>query len=214
MVVEIKITVIIVLGMMATVGGTYFSMPDDASVPQKDETAPVSRVLPASWEYPLYYANEIYEPPYETGLLPAYPNLPEKMGDTLTDASSTAKDDDGFVVRWEGTDDIGGSGLDYYDVQVRYENGLGEEVPWTDWKTHSTATYGMYYPDRAGTYYFRCRAGDVAGNVEEWPDSPDTWFVVTLIHHVQHGPMAPVFAGADTGELGDNLPDMDDDQDG
>ena len=208
MVVEIKITVIIVLGMMATVGGTYLAMPDDASEPQKDDTAPVSRVLPASWEYPLYYRSDVYQPPHETGLLPTYPNLPDKMGDTLTDAEITAKDDDGFVVRWEGADGPQGSGVDYYDVQVRVENGFGEEGPWADWKTHTTSTYGMFYPDQEGVYWFRSRAVDSAGNVEEWPDAPDTKFVVIIVNHT----LGPDIPQPGLEDMGGHF--MDEDQDG
>jgi len=165
-------------------------MPDNPSEPQKDDTAPVSRVLPASWEYPLYYRSDCYQPPHETGLPPTLPIAPEKIGDAVVNAYVSVKDDDGFVVRWEGADGPQGSGIDHYDVQVRVQNGFGEEGPWADWKTFSTENYGMYYPDQEGVYYFRCRAVDSAGNVEEWPDAPDTQFVVIFMVHAL-GPDMP-----------------------
>lgn len=80
-----------------------------------------------------------------------------------------------FVIAWGGADttieDGIGWGILYYDVQFM-RNAIGS---WEDWYTHSTLTsdvFGPFSPDTVfedTTYYFRCRAYDKAGNVEDWP---------------------------------------------
>jgi hypothetical protein len=57
-----------------------------------------------------------------------------------------------FTVEWSGTD-TGGSGIDYYDVQVRIDNGA-----WMDWVTETTATSAEYSEGENGRFYeFRAR---------------------------------------------------------
>jgi hypothetical protein len=66
-----------------------------------------------------------------------------------------------FNVTWSGTD-IGGSGIDYYDVQYMIP-GQG----WQNWQMHTTANAAMFYGGQNGvTYEFRARGVDWAGNVQ------------------------------------------------
>ncbi len=74
-----------------------------------------------------------------------------------------------FPVRWSGTD--AGTGVASYDVQ--YRDGL--EAAWTPWLTATAATTATFAGVVDHTYYFRCRAVDRAGNVEEWPAEPDAY---------------------------------------
>ncbi len=66
-----------------------------------------------------------------------------------------------FTVSWSGTDP-GGSGLDYYDVQVRVDNG-----EWQTWLAGTTVTEAEYGNGENGRFYqFRARGVDNVGNVE------------------------------------------------
>jgi hypothetical protein len=74
-----------------------------------------------------------------------------------------------FTVSWHAEDTI--SGISYTEGQWR-EGETGEwsdiEVPW--WKYDQIAEFTGFV---GRTYYFRCRAADVAGNLEQYPDAPD-----------------------------------------
>jgi hypothetical protein len=74
-----------------------------------------------------------------------------------------------FRITWIGSDPSG-SGIEFFDLQYR----VGATGSWTDWLTSTkltTATFGPTSPiiveDRQ-TYYFRIRARDIAGNVEDY----------------------------------------------
>jgi hypothetical protein len=73
---------------------------------------------------------------------------------------------------WSGSDTL--SGLATYDVQVRA--GIGGT--WTDVFTNTSATSTIYNGVAGMTYYFRARAKDVAGNVEDWAPDYDTYTLV------------------------------------
>lgn len=68
-----------------------------------------------------------------------------------------------FTVSWGGTD--GGSGVRYYDLQVRD----GGDGAWSDWLRRTSSTSDTYGGVTGHTYYFRARAWDRAGNVEAYP---------------------------------------------
>jgi hypothetical protein len=68
-----------------------------------------------------------------------------------------------FVVLWNGSDDR--SGIRWYDVQYR-DSSRGE---WTDWLVNTTSTAAIFSGQAGHTYYFRARALDNAGNLENWP---------------------------------------------
>lgn len=68
-----------------------------------------------------------------------------------------------FTVSWTGTDP-GGSGLDYYDVQVRVDE--GEWQPWLAEVTVTEAEYGN--GENGRLYQFRARGVDNANNVESF----------------------------------------------
>jgi len=69
-----------------------------------------------------------------------------------------------FTVRWSGSDAT--SGVTSYDVQYRF----GQASAWVTWISGSSAASAVFQAPREGTYYFRSRARDQAGNVESWPN--------------------------------------------
>jgi hypothetical protein len=94
------------------------------------------------------------------------------------------------AISWSGTDT--GSGIVSYDVQVRQ----GSTGSWTNWKSGTTDTLGVYAGDTGHTYYFRSRARDAAGNLEPAPASPDTQTLLTQYGFsgvVRNGRAQPVF---------------------
>lgn len=70
-----------------------------------------------------------------------------------------------FSVNWSGTDDR--SGLRWYDIQ--YRDGNRPESEWVDWMTNVMSIASIFIGQPGHTYYFRSRALDVAGNLEDWP---------------------------------------------
>jgi len=88
---------------------------------------------------------------------------------------------------WSGSDAL--SGLSTYDVQVR----TGIAGAWTDVLSNTTNTSTNYIIANGITYYFRTRASDVAGNVEDWPPDYDTFTIVdtdapTVVSSVRANP--------------------------
>ena len=88
-----------------------------------------------------------------------------------------------FPVSWTGTDPGIASGIAGYDVQYR----VGSGGVWTTWLVGTTSTSAVFGPVNpvhltdGTTYYFRCRAVDVAGNQEEYPGGDgDAWTTVHL----------------------------------
>ena len=72
-------------------------------------------------------------------------------------------------VRWSGTDDAQGSGVDSYDIFVSTDGG-----PFQRWLT-STRNQSAFYPAAAGCVYaFYSVARDRSGNIESSPATPDT----------------------------------------
>ena len=69
-----------------------------------------------------------------------------------------------FPITWGGEDGTG-SGIAVYDVQ--YRDGAGPT--WIDWVTQITATSSIFRGEVGHTYYFRSRAQDNVGNLEDYP---------------------------------------------
>jgi hypothetical protein len=67
-----------------------------------------------------------------------------------------------FQIEWGGEDAT--SGVKSYDVQWKVE----AITDWDDWLTRTTRTSGTVDGEPNETYFFRVRARDAAGNVEEW----------------------------------------------
>lgn len=91
------------------------------------------------------------------------------------------------TVSWEGADDAAGIWL--YDVQAR--EGVGA---WANWLTLTPTTAGAYRVSGPGTWCFRARAWDRAGNRGNW--SPEVCAVVTLTRTV-HLAVEGVFGDED-----------------
>jgi hypothetical protein len=172
MAIQIKLVAVIVVGLIVTVGGYLGAAPDEE--PEIDPNAPVSRVLPTKGLYYLWTEPIPPEPPYAMGLRLPVQDAADGLEKPNVDAE-VLLNGDGVEIHWEGTDGAG-TGIAHYDVQVMYE-----DDDWVDWRMMTTDTDAMYYPTEEGDYYFRCRATDNVGNVEDWPDTPDTQFKVKVI---------------------------------
>ncbi len=99
-------------------------------------------------------------------------SVDELGADTISSAPN-------FPISWGGADttleDGIGWGIRYYDVQYRRE----AHGTWEDWHIQTILTSDVFGPSAPetvhedSTYYFRCRAYDLPGNVEPWPTTPD-----------------------------------------
>lgn len=69
----------------------------------------------------------------------------------------------GFLLKWEGHDDL--SGVESYDLQVRKLTGGG----WRTWLEETRDTEDWFGPAEGKDFAFRIRARDRAGNVQLWP---------------------------------------------
>jgi hypothetical protein len=98
-------------------------------------------------------------------------------------ATSPAQSDQfDFAVEWTGGDTAVGSGVAYYDIQVKLNDG-----GWTDWITRTTNTNATFTatPIEGQTeayYHFRSRATDNAGHVEDWP-AAENWDTTTWLRY-------------------------------
>ncbi|MGQ9466559.1 MAG: hypothetical protein ACUVSG_02790 [Anaerolineae bacterium] len=116
---------------------------------------------------------------------------------TATVRSVTVSQPPTVTVSWEGADDAAGIWL--YDVQVREETRV-----WATWLTLTTTTTGTYPAPRTGTWCFRARAWDRAGNRGDW--SPEVCATVTPTRTV-HLRLGTVFGDEDgDGILGPGEP--------
>ncbi|MBN1756300.1 hypothetical protein JW877_08830 [bacterium] len=91
-----------------------------------------------------------------------------------------------FAVSWSGIDttreDGEGWGIWVYDVQYR----VGLTGEWVNWLTGYEDTFAIFGPTSPviiqdnQTYFFRCRAHDLATNVEDWPSGYESMTYVNL----------------------------------
>lgn len=77
-----------------------------------------------------------------------------------------------FTVSWSGHDH-GGSGIHYFDVQYRYNNG-----PWILWQQQTVANQALFTATTDGFYEFEVRAVDNLGHVEPFTNQPDSGVIV------------------------------------
>lgn len=81
-----------------------------------------------------------------------------------------------FLVSWSGSDNAGGSGLKHFDVQWRTSGGT-----WDDWLKRTTDTSAQFTGGgHSGTYEFRARATDNAGNTQAWSAAAQASTIVDL----------------------------------
>jgi hypothetical protein len=81
-----------------------------------------------------------------------------------------------FTVSWVGEDAT--SGIANYDVQYCVGNCNDPVSSWIDWLSGTDETSATFNGTDGHSYTFRCRARDNAGNLESWPEQPDT---ITLV---------------------------------
>lgn len=77
-----------------------------------------------------------------------------------------------FPVNWAGNDG-GGSGVQYYDVRYRVDNG-----PWQLWQTQTLAAGALFDAPGDGLYEFEVRAVDHVGWVEPFTGQPEASVLV------------------------------------
>ena len=81
-----------------------------------------------------------------------------------------------FHVFWNGSDNVGGSGLASFDVEYRVDHGA-----WQPWLMGTTLTSAQFTGGTHDGYYeFRARARDQAGNVQPFPLNPQAWTSLRL----------------------------------
>jgi hypothetical protein len=127
--------------------------------------------------------------------------LPPTSGMTALPATSPSP----FVVRWSGTD-VGASGIQGYDVQVKD----GADA-WTGWLTRTLATSASYSGLGGHTYSFRVRAVDNSSNFQAWPAAAQASSIVEALPPVtavsslpayQRGDLSVSWSGSDPGGSG------------
>lgn len=77
-----------------------------------------------------------------------------------------------FTVSWSG-DDHGGSGIAYYDVRFRINNGA-----WQIWQTQTTNTSALFAAPGDNLYEFEARAVDNRGMAEDFTGQPEASTIV------------------------------------
>jgi hypothetical protein len=77
-----------------------------------------------------------------------------------------------FSVSWTGHDH-GGSGIQYFDVQYRYNRG-----PWVLWQQQTIAGSALFTAAADGLYEFESRAVDNLGHMEPFSNQPDAGVIV------------------------------------
>ncbi len=82
----------------------------------------------------------------------------------------------GFIVSWSGSDE-GGSGIASYDVQYK----LPPYGEWQNLLNATTNTKVAFQGTNGFTYYFRVRARDKVGNLEQFRDAPDAQTTVDTV---------------------------------
>lgn len=92
---------------------------------------------------------------------------PSSSMDLLPDYSPTE-----ISLSWNGLDEL--SGISSFEVQVRE----GLDGNWINIQSNSSNTTMTYNGIKGNTYFFRTRAIDAAGNIEDWPPDYDTFTIV------------------------------------
>lgn len=78
-------------------------------------------------------------------------------------------------LHWVGAD-IGGSGVAFYDVQVK----ISDQSEWSHWQTKESPQ--IFYPGVGGTsYQFRVRARDAAFNAQPWSSANEVSTIVEAL---------------------------------
>ncbi len=108
-------------------------------------------------------ANNVYYP----RLVVEYGTIVDTTAPTATVNPLPSWSSSNFTVTWGGTDNPGGSGIDYYEVQFNANGGA-----WVPWRTNTEATSGQFTGGQDSvTYQFRARAVDNQGNVQPWSNA-------------------------------------------
>ena len=90
---------------------------------------------------------------------------------TLVDPLPTITGSVSFTVSWTGQDE--GSGVHYYDVQYRFNDGN-----WIPWQHQTLAVSTTFTAMSDGLYDFEARAVDKLGLQEDWRNEPEASIIV------------------------------------
>lgn len=95
--------------------------------------------------------------------------LASLSAETLPDDATRA------LVRWQGDDGEYGTGVSAFDVEVSQNGGT-----WFTWRSQTTDVEGIYDLSGGGTYAFRVRATDNAGNLGNYSEEASVKLVGRL----------------------------------
>lgn len=100
-----------------------------------------------------------------------------------------------FHVFWNGSDNVGGSGLASFDVEYRVDHG-----PWQPLATETTQSSAQFTGGAHDALYeFRARARDQAGNVQSFDQNPQAWTQLRINPPVSRvTPFSPAKTSADS----------------
>ena len=74
-----------------------------------------------------------------------------------------------FTVSWVNGTDQGGSGIEYYHIRLKENEG-----EWVDWQVNTSNISALYTGEHGQTYHFEATAIDKAGNVESFSNLTET----------------------------------------
>ena len=107
-----------------------------------------------------------------------------------------------FQISWHDSQEANESGIRYYDVQYREENGS-----WLQLVYHTTATSTIFDKGRNGiTYEFRARGVDNVGNEQPWGGAQAfTTVWLEPLAYIVPFPAPPIFQNQDGPSVGDGF---------
>lgn len=107
-------------------------------------------------------------PTYTLTYQPIQATVVDTTAPTSAVAALTSSSPRNFTVQWSGSDNVGGSGIAFYDVYVSTNGG-----PFGRWIANTPALAATFNGDANTSYTFYTRALDAAGNREAAPATAD-----------------------------------------
>jgi hypothetical protein len=107
-----------------------------------------------------------------------------------------------FTVSWQDTKEQTESGIRYYDVQWRVENGSWQQLVYNTIAKSATFNQGQ----NAVTYEFRARGVDNVGNVQPWGNAQaSTTVFIDPLAYIVPFPAPPIYQKLNGPEAGDGF---------
>lgn len=147
------------------------------SVVEADDSGIYTVTLPAAPERDLYHLSN-----YSVGgPLLMIVEQDQDAPTAMIEVSPVPLDEMHVLLRWQGDDGQFGTGIEYYELEVSHNGG-----PWTLWGGGQAETETVFDLSEGGTYAFRVRAVDKAGNVGEFSEPVEASYALvgTLVGQV------------------------------